>query len=491
MFQILEEKYNKTFLRTRNGFQHSSGTTSIFFPFATDTTGINDTTSTLKDFKSISAAIHRNWTNTEINLPDLPEEIIQEIIESVNTKEKNQLKDIIKNLIFDEKGNLVIFQNSIIPFIKRNEKNAKISNLIAFLFHLFDGPDFSKNINNCLSNNNNTNTLYTLISGYLNSKVKDVPSVPLKNSYFHGEINTRVKQLFQKDYLLLSKNEDLFKRNVHQLFRYYYFLYIQLLAFEFNESITNTSKTKLFFSLEWEKLSQSRLAVDSGYKKLEAIITDIFSHSNCLEMLNTIDFSEKLCDQIVVYKDLISLYENCSENQILELEASLNKLLTRYLNAIEKNEKDKGRSFNWQTDSAIAALQTNSDSPDPQGVKIIRKLFYAIRYQFEKSGRKGPNAAFSTWYKTFVQLNFVKIRGRLGSTLSLSKDYLLLFTELAILGTGKDKILLTALWEELEIRGIHLDNQSRQEATLYFQKINALEKKSDSGDAQYVTKMHK
>ena len=100
MFQILEEKYNNTFYPTTKGFQHSSGKTSIFFPFATDTTGINDTKNTLKDFKSISAAIHRNWTNTEIHLPDLPEEIIEEIIESVNTEEKDQLKDIIKKIYY-------------------------------------------------------------------------------------------------------------------------------------------------------------------------------------------------------------------------------------------------------------------------------------------------------------------------------------------------------------------------------------------------------
>jgi DNA phosphorothioation-dependent restriction protein DptG len=207
-------------------------------------------------------------------------------------------------------------------------------------------------------------------------------------------------------------------------------------------------------------------------------------------MLNTIDFSEKLPNQIVTYKDIISLYESCSENEILDLEASLHKLLRQYLKLISQVEAKKG-GFDWETESAIAALQTNSDSQDPQGLKIVRQLFYAMRYQFEKSGRKGANTDFSTWYKTFVQLNFVKTRGRLGNTLSLSKDYLLLFTELAILNTGKDKILLTTLWEELEIRGIHLDNQSKHEATQYFQKINALEKKSDSGDAQYVTKMHK
>src|SRR5690606_9240464 len=107
----------------------------------------------------------------EINLPDLPNEIIEEIIESVSTEEKSQLKDIIKKIIFDSKGNLVIFQKSIIPFIKRNEKNAKISNLITFLFYLFDGTDFSKKIDDCLLNEDNSNTLYTLVSKYLNNKI--------------------------------------------------------------------------------------------------------------------------------------------------------------------------------------------------------------------------------------------------------------------------------------------------------------------------------
>ena len=48
------------------------------------------------------------------------------------------------------------------------------------------------------------------------------------------------------------------------------------------------------------------------------------------------------------------------------------------------------------------------------------------------------------------------------------------------------KIRLNNLWIELENRGIKFDEVSKTEIIRLFERINLLEKKSDSGDAQYV-----
>ena len=45
---------------------------------------------------------------------------------------------------------------------------------------------------------------------------------------------------------------------------------------------------------------------------------------------------------------------------------------------------------------------------------------------------------------------------------------------------------LKDLFKAYEVRGVFLDQKSKEEIHNYFEKLNLIEKKSDSGDAQYV-----
>ena len=53
----------------------------------------------------------------------------------------------------------------------------------------------------------------------------------------------------------------------------------------------------------------------------------------------------------------------------------------------------------------------------------------------------------------------------------------------------KDKIRLIDLYKEYEYRGIFLDNTSKEYLQEFFTKLNLIDKKSDSGDAQYVKRI--
>lgn len=48
---------------------------------------------------------------------------------------------------------------------------------------------------------------------------------------------------------------------------------------------------------------------------------------------------------------------------------------------------------------------------------------------------------------------------------------------------------LNDVFGEFERRGVFLDNLSKDQAALYFEKLNLIEKKSDSGDAKYVKRI--
>ena len=66
----------------------------------------------------------------------------------------------------------------------------------------------------------------------------------------------------------------------------------------------------------------------------------------------------------------------------------------------------------------------------------------------------------------------------------LSQELLLFLTRICI-GT-EEKIRLKTLWDKFKNRGIVFDETTKLEITKLFEKINLIEKKSDSGDAQYV-----
>ena len=483
IFNIKEIEFAKAFNAGQDKFQHTRGTYAKLFPFATDADKKEETEAHLKDFNAITAALHRNWLNIETSLPNNETEIIEQLVNSVDTTNKIELYNIIKTILFVKDQSIKIFDKTVIPYIKNGTKNAKISNLIEFLFHFFDDEEIAVTLKERFKEAPKSNTLHNLFLTYLEKQKNSIDPLVKDPCYFNGEITRKYRKMFVDDFLNLIKNETLYKDNVNYLIKYYYFAYINALTLELNQFININSNIKLFFSLEWEKLSQTRLAIDNGYKKLEHSILNLFTHANCIELLNTIDFSETYPNQIVLYNDVRLLYAQYEDHQLIELDSALNKLFKRYINSI--------KDIDWDDENAQKHISTGKEIIEPQGLKILRKLYNAIKYQFENSGRRSANEFYYKTYRSFVDLNYKKIRGRLGATLKLDKETLLMFTELSILHLKVEKITITTLWDELERRGINLDLQSKQEVIDYFQKINILEKKSDSGNVQYVTKMFK
>lgn len=60
-----------------------------------------------------------------------------------------------------------------------------------------------------------------------------------------------------------------------------------------------------------------------------------------------------------------------------------------------------------------------------------------------------------------------------------------MFTKI-ILAENNGKIKLSMLFDKFEDRGLVFDRESKRKITELFEKMNYLEKRSDSGDAQYV-----
>jgi DNA phosphorothioation-dependent restriction protein DptG len=115
----------------------------------------------------------------------------------------------------------------------------------------------------------------------------------------------------------------------------------------------------------------------------------------------------------------------------------------------------------------------------------MKRLFEIVDYQFRNGGRISHYNGFIRKYVEFVQKNFGKFRGMCGYTLSVHESDIIMFTRI-ILKENCGRIGLTKLFEEFEKRGLLFDRESKKRIIELFERMNLLEKRSDSGDAQYV-----
>ena len=102
-------------------------------------------------------------------------------------------------------------------------------------------------------------------------------------------------------------------------------------------------------------------------------------------------------------------------------------------------------------------------------------------------GNRGTNAQVREKFgKNLEDLGadeFIKSRGNLGRVFNITHQFFLLLTAVCV---KDERIPVNKLFDEYEKRGIRLDRQSKAEAVYTLDKLNLIDKKSDSGDAQYV-----
>ncbi|HAV16990.1 MAG TPA: DNA phosphorothioation-dependent restriction protein DptG [Acinetobacter nosocomialis] len=278
-----------------------------------------------------------------------------------------------------------------------------------------------------------------------------------------------LREIFEKDFEYILVNQTRVRDYLVSLLEFYFFSYtaqtcMQLDCFLYGERNQNIP---LYFCLEWEKTSQSRQCFTDGWKKLQHSIERMFAHVVVLEILN---HTEANSMQI----DYIELQKMVSENPECEMDIALkiDNLTRMYRNAItdcaEMNDLEK-------EDHAQGAVASS-----------IKYLFDSVRIQFENTGRATPYESYSGKFESFCT-KFLKNRGRSGLMLSLSEETLIFLTKISI--KDDEQMRLKDVFEEFENRGVFLDDISKEQVAAYYEKLNLIEKKSDSGDAKYVKRI--
>lgn len=366
---------------------------------------------------------------------------------------------IVENMYFDNDKKLLPINTRALSYIDCNISQQQVAE---YLFSLFVESTDLEDRYKAMEASEDTNILEKLVFDSLESNDADtVANISHADCFL-----PYVKEVFVKDFKVLTKDTAFYQDNIHRFLAYYYMFYVSQLAVKLSkfEDGDRNEIEKIFITLYEEVVTKVRPGYEYGWKYVKDKISHMFSHSVVMSML-----SHNIEN---VHMDYIGFFDRFHESADDEQVAKeIRSIRERYMNWIPLDYS--GCKHNSEKDKKCA---TSTE---------VKKLFETIDYQFINGGRKSHYNGYNRKFIDFVQKNFGKFRGICGYTLSIHESDIVMFTRLILLEYD-GKIRLTKLFEEFENRGLLFDRESKKHIVELFEKMNLLEKRSDSGDAQYV-----
>lgn len=403
---------------------------------------------------AFSRIISKKELKGEFNYKEFIENVLDQIGDFEGENSTETLRDIVEK-IFIDKESLVNFDIKTINYITSTKPDEKIAN---FLYSIFINEELNELVSQQY-NDGVDNVLYKLVLNALPKLEEKQYSIKDYNCYLPF-----IKDLFIKDFKFLIEDEDLYKNSLRRFVEYYYMFYLSQLSIKldsFEKADINKPET-IYYTLDWESTSRNRTAHKFGWNVLKNNVNDLFSHAITLELLNHNELEGQYN-----YVELLNLFDLENEKDI-----------ANQINEVYKLYRENMKSVNWKD------FKGREEESENIAFNKVYKLFDAVKYQFNKSSRSRANEAYSNWYRRFVYENFAKRRGPLGYNLNLKEEDIILMTKICI--NHNSRLKLSVLFDEFEKRGMFFDRNSQIEIIELYERLNLLEKKSDSGDAQYV-----
>lgn len=393
------------------------------------------------------------------------DELISNVLNKIdfeNVSQRSEFKQMVKTLFLDDHGQLYLFHPQTLYYININDNENK--KLALFLYNVLWKQEAPWALETNQGNSND------LMSDLLFKSLPELEAAP-RSAKSYEDMIPGISDLFAQDFKWLATKNALFTSQIEKLISYYYFFYVTQFALR-NEMMFNHFERKIkpvYFTFEEEeKLSKTRVSYEFGWRSLERSVNRLFSHVNLLKMLN---LSKDSTNKLLTYQDIAEQIIGMSQDEVMMLEQDIDTLIDEY------KEKLSGDS-RWDL--------LGNFTPSHQ-ISVLNKLYMLLQmidHQFNQSSRSKPYDEYKKWFVHFCQKCFLKSRGRAGKMLILDTDYLLFLTKIMI--KDEPKIRLKKLFEEFGVRGIVFDRDTQTAIIEYFEKLNLLEKKSDSGDAIYV-----
>jgi len=281
-----------------------------------------------------------------------------------------------------------------------------------------------------------------------------------KNSVIENSYLKFLENSLKKDFLFLLGTKEYFLENIDRFIKFYVFIYSSQLALNLKPFFLEEPIVReLYFILNTEKTSQERKKlVNHSYKTLFDKVGYVFPYLSALEMLGNLSNTNDLR----LYQ-LLNLIEDNQENI---------NIIDNFTTQFQEKRKMEKKELNSQN---IKEALTNL-------------LDNAYQEFFDKSNSK--HTVFKKYKNAFekqIAKDFIQSRGRFGKVCALDQEMILFITNLSI-GKNRDFLHFEELLKEFEQRGVYFDHKSKEALLALFERVENIEKKSDSGDSIYVYK---
>lgn len=386
------------------------------------------------------------------------ETLLDKICENVSfpsMQDKNDFLSIIKDIYFENNTNLVCNNVDTYKYSIGTKTDQNVSEYLVSA--LCDRESVKLSFNK--QRNRNINLLDKLV-------IENLPELEDDNKLTpYASLFPEIKKYFTKDFKFLAKKDDTDFSSVTLLLSYYYFFYTSQTMLQLNRFCSMERRTiPLYFCVQWEKVSKNREVFKNGWKRIEDRASGMFSHAILLEMLNQTD-----SDKLYCYDDLLNEYNALSDDEKARMFEEIEALKNKY-----RTECAKPDGFTYEEGNYCGG-DLNS---------LLKGFFEDIMLQFANTTRNKANKDYPKSFMDFCKNVFVQRRGQAGNVLAMTEEQLVLMTKVTI--GDNDKMRLNDLFKGFEQRGLFFDNSSKDCIVEFYEKLNLIEKKSDSGDAQYV-----
>lgn len=293
--------------------------------------------------------------------------------------------------------------------------------------------------------------------------------VPVRR-YFEDELVSS----FRRDIRSLSRDSATLLGHVDSLVRLYLFHYVTEVIRHLSatrRSLTNAAEHEqvrgLFYILEGERSSASRISVTNGWSSVRGVFAEVFTHINCLEVLNHVRLSGHA---VLDYADIVSHDSPAMLDAVKQVARDF---------VATASEWRKGAFSNGQ--KLLGGVESASDSS-----MAVSELWKWIDFEIKNSGRDRIWTVVGKWFEEFAYGSLLQQRGRVGYIAVLPLRYLHLLVFLAVKESEQERIRLKDFWFALHRRGIRFDETTKRAVVTNLESIGVLETRSDSGDARYV-----
>lgn len=412
------------------------------------------------DLEDVVSGFFREASNKQtepIEYEDLCTSMLEEV--EVESEDIEYFKDLIQSLFFAGKD-FVANNFGLYPY-QTMTNNKSADNLAKFLFSVFGVNEGDCNVIEKAKDKYRCNVLEDMVIKTIEEK--KVFDADEKVPYYC--IKTDIQEKFRKDFCFMLESGMTSLEDLSNLFAIYYFFYVSQTCIILDHfcSGKRDDEVKFFYALDWEKVSKNRMCCIEGWEKLQGSISHMFSHAITLEILNQ-TLNEQMYDYIAFGE--ATREDNYEDVRIADEVKRAEKTYCSYVGDYQDFDKISFQQGATKTEEAI------------------RHLYKCVEAQFLGTERKRANQFYNEKFSEFCKSRWVKNRKKSGLVLNLTERDVIFLTKVCI--RDADKIRLNDLYKEYEYRGIYLDNTSKEYIQEFFTKLNLIDKKSDSGDAQYV-----